>query len=56
MQPIQPETFAAVMRLPVSMRTDLLEFVGGCAVDDNLLKSIVESLAEKYSAEAQSLP
>ena len=50
MQYIQPETFAKVMRLPDALRRDLLEFIGGCEVEDREVRRLVASLGKQESA------
>ena len=44
-QQIRPETFAQLMRLPVSLRADLLEFIGSTPVADGQILALVEKLA-----------
>ncbi|WP_213546096.1 hypothetical protein [Vannielia litorea] len=45
MQQIKPETFAQLMRLPVTLRADLLEFIGSTPVADGQILSLIEKLA-----------
>lgn len=45
MQQMRPETFAQLMRLPVPLRADLLEFIGSTPVADGEIRSLIERLA-----------
>ncbi|WP_168222914.1 hypothetical protein [Oceanicola sp. D3] len=45
MQQMKPETFAQLMRLPVLLRADLLEFIGSTPVADGQILSLIEKLA-----------
>lgn len=45
MQQIRPETFAKLMRLPISQRADLLEFIGSTPVADSEVINLIEKLA-----------
>ncbi|MFY0634635.1 MAG: hypothetical protein JXQ91_12555 [Vannielia sp.] len=42
---MKPETFAQLMRLPVTLRADLLEFVGSTPVADGEILSLIQRLA-----------
>ena len=52
MQHIRPETFAALMRLPVWQRADLLEFIGSTPVADRDLRALITRLASGELPEA----
>ncbi|WP_175570498.1 hypothetical protein [Vannielia litorea] len=45
MQQMRPETFAQLMRLPVQLRADLLEFIGSTPVADGEIIALIERLA-----------
>lgn len=45
LQQIRPETFAKLMRLPISQRADLLEFIGSTPVADSEVINLIEKLA-----------
>lgn len=45
MQQIKPETFARLMRLPVGLRSDLLEFIGSTPVADIQVLQLIEKMA-----------
>jgi hypothetical protein len=48
---INPGLFASLMRLPDSVRTDLLEFLGATPVADAQLAEMIQSVAEKALGE-----
>lgn len=56
--PIEPTLFARVMLLPEGPREDLLEFLGGSAVDNDSLKKLIDDLAcqSEFSAEPLAEP
>ena len=45
MQQMRPETFAQLMRLPVPLRADLLEFIGSTPVADGQILTLIQKLA-----------
>ncbi len=44
-QQMRPETFAQLMRLPVPLRADLLEFIGSTPVADGQILTLIQKLA-----------
>lgn len=55
MRTINPGLFTKLMRLPESARADLLEFVGATPVADAQLSGMIDTIAEKLSADRRSV-
>lgn len=56
MHKINPGLFTQLMRLPDSIRADLLEFVGGTPVADVQLQQIIEGISARLASEHQGRP
>lgn len=50
MQSIHPNLFTELMLLPMSLRRDLLEFIGGTPVEDAQLRQILADLSARNAA------
>jgi hypothetical protein len=53
---LDPSAFARIMSLPISLRHDVLEFIGSTAVTPNSVEILVASVAARQTEGHKSLP